>query len=185
MNHTHPSTQPTPLDPAGGPQRQAGTLRWAAQSSAEAASVWPVQSQDPYATLRSHGGRAHQLRTSLHAADHYLARGRKDERGDDPATAIWLVTCSLNLAAELSTGLHRLNKRLRTEQIHPELRPTVSAMRRQACQLHAMARATAHFLAQPGRNDNEVGSWLIVTARSLAQSLAEDIDAHCKASTTD
>ncbi len=130
--------------------------------------------------MRSHGGRAHQLRTSLHAADHYLARGRKDERGDDPATAIWLVSCSLNLAAELSTGLHRLNKRLRAEQINPELRPAVSTMRRQACQLHAMARATAHFLAQPSRNDNEVGSWLIVTARSLAISLATDIDDQCK-----
>ena len=144
-------------------------------------NTWPAPLQDLHASLRRHGARAHQLRTALHAADHYLARGRKDGRSDDHATAVWLLSCGLNLAAELSTGLHRMNKRLRQQKALGELQQAVSVMRRQACQLHAMARATAHFLAQSGHNDHEVGTWLIVTARSLAQQLASDIDDHCRA----
>ena len=45
-----------------------------------------------------------------------------------------------------------------------------------AHQLHAAARAADHFLDQETHEDRDTGSWLMATARTLAERLAHEID---------
>lgn len=143
-------------------------------SHAAHAQAASARSAEPYAFLRAHGARAHQLRTSLRAADHYLSL----DTADDRVTAAWLVSCALGLAAELSTGVDKVAKSLRDRRAEPALQHAVAALRQGACQLHAVTRAADHFLEQGGPDDRDVGSWLISTAHWLAQRLASDLDDH-------
>jgi hypothetical protein len=150
-------------------------------AQSEAPPPWhaPCQlpgSEDPYKTLQAHRTRAHQLRMTLHAADHYVALDRTDSRPDDHATAAWLLSCGLDLAAELSVGLDRLEQRLRKAGGWATFRRAVSGMRTTACQMHAVLRANTHFIARQGPDNQEVSAWLLGTARTLAQRIATELD---------
>jgi hypothetical protein len=140
--------------------------------------------EDPYKTLQAHRTRAHQLRMTLHAADHYVALDRTDSRPDDHATAAWLLSCGLDLAAELSVGLDRLDQRLRKAGGWATFRRAVSSMRTTACQMHAVLRANTHFIARQGPDNQEVSTWLLGTARTLSQRIAAELDDYSRSAST-
>lgn len=128
---------------------------------------------DPHQTLRILGARAHQLRATTRAADHYNAQDSQEDRD----TGSWLMSCALQLADELAADVDGLARALRESPADAALlRQTVAALRVRAHQLHAAARAADHFLDQDTHEDRDTGSWLIATACGLAQKLAAEID---------
>jgi hypothetical protein len=126
---------------------------------------------DPSAELRQLGARAHQLRATTRAADHYIAQDAPDAAN----TASWLMSASLDLAAELVTGIDGLARTLK-EQPGAALESTVAKLRVLAHQLHAAAKAADHFLDQDGGDLRETGLWLIAAASGLAAKLAFGLD---------
>jgi hypothetical protein len=58
----------------------------------------------------------------------------------------------------------------------PERAATLRQLAGRAYQLRASARAADHFLTSGAGDDRKTGSWLVSTALSLAEDLAEDID---------
>lgn len=128
---------------------------------------------DPHQTLRLLGARAHQLRATTRAADHYNAQDGTEDRN----TGSWLMSCALQLAEELAADIDGFARALRDSPADATaLRQTVAALRVRAHQLHAAARAADHFLDQDTHEDRDTGSWLVATAQGLAQKLAGEID---------
>lgn len=127
---------------------------------------------DPHASLREIGARAHQLRASARAADHFNAR----DTSEDHSTGSWLISGALGLARELAADLDVMARALREEATDSVLSSKVAALRSRAYQVHAAARAADHFLDQDSPDDRETGSWLIATAHGLARKLAAEID---------
>lgn len=127
---------------------------------------------DPHQLLRQLGARAHQLRASTRAADHFNASDTADGRN----TGSWLISSALVLAADLAADVDGLARMLKERPADPALQTTVAALRVRAHQLHASARAADHFLDQDSAEDRDTGSWLIATAHGLARKLASEID---------
>lgn len=127
---------------------------------------------DRQASLREIGSRAHQLRASARAADHFNAR----DTSEDHSTGSWLISGALGLARELAADLDVMARALRDEGTDGVLSSKVAALRTRAYQVHAAARAADHFLDQDTPEDRETGSWLIATAHGLARKLAAEID---------
>jgi hypothetical protein len=128
---------------------------------------------DPQQTLRLLGARAHQLRATTRAADHYNAQDSSEDRN----TGSWLMSCALQMAGELAADSDGIARSLRDSPADLVLLlQTVSALRVRAHQLHAVARAADHFLDQESLEDRDTGSWLVATASELAQRLASEID---------
>ncbi|MDQ2780546.1 MAG: hypothetical protein M3Y32_13430 [Pseudomonadota bacterium] len=127
---------------------------------------------DRHASLREIGSRAHQLRASARAADHFNAR----DTSEDHSTGSWLISGALGLARELAEDLDVMARALRDEGTDSVLSSKVAALRTRAYQVHAAARAADHFLDQDAPDDRETGSWLIATAHGLARKLAAEID---------
>jgi len=121
--------------------------------------------------LRRLGGQAHQLRATTHAADHFIGRGRDDDRN----TGSWLVACALELAGELATELDAIDRSMRTAASSTAA-PHIRGLRTRAHQLHAAARAADHYLDQDNPADRDTGSWLVACATGLASKLAFDFD---------
>ena len=128
--------------------------------------------EDAHQTLRQLGARAHQLRASTRAADHFNALDSTEDRN----TGSWLMSCALALSADLAADIDGLARTLREQPVDAALQTKVSALRVRTHQLHAAARAADHFLDQETSEDRDTGSWLIATASSLAQKLASEID---------
>jgi hypothetical protein len=126
---------------------------------------------DPSSELRQLGARAHQLRATTRAADHYIALDAPDAAN----TASWLMSASLDLSAELVTGIDGLARTLK-EQPGAGLGSAVAKLRVLVHQLHAAAKAADHFLDQDGGDLRETGVWLIATASGLAAKLACGLD---------
>jgi hypothetical protein len=126
---------------------------------------------DRVAALRELGAHAHQLRATTRAADHYIASDEA-EAGD---TASWLMSCSLDLARELTADIDGLARSLK-EQPEPALGTTVPRLRTIAHQLQAAAKAADHFLDLESADFRETGTWLIATTTALAGKLAAEID---------
>ena len=127
---------------------------------------------DPQAALREIGSRAHQLRASTRAADHFNARDTSEDR----STGSWLISGALGLARELASDLDVMARSLRDHGTDSVLSSKVAALRTRAYQVHAAARAADHFLDQDAADDRETGSWLVATAHGLARKLAAEID---------
>ena len=121
--------------------------------------------------LRQLGARAHQLRASTRAADHFNSQDNTADRD----TGSWLVSSAVALASDLAADLDVLARSMR-ERGDTAMTATVGAIRTRAHQLHAAARAADHFLDQESNEDRDTGSWLIATAHGLAQKLASEID---------
>jgi hypothetical protein len=131
-----------------------------------------TEADDPYQALRQLGARAHQLRATTRAADHFMARDTDDDRN----TGSWLMSSALVMAGELASDIDVLARTLREKPADATLQQTVSALRVRAHQLSAAARAADHFLDQDTNEDRDTGGWLIATAQGLAQKLASEID---------
>lgn len=127
---------------------------------------------DTHAALREIGTRAHQLRASTRAADHFNALDTDEDR----STGSWLISSALVLARELASDLDGMARLLREHGTDSGLSTTVAALRMRAYQVQAAARAADHYLDQDSPEDRETGSWLIATAQGLAQKLAGEID---------
>ena len=122
--------------------------------------------------LRQLGSRAHQLRAATRAADHFSGQDNEEDR----ATASWLMSCSVGLAAELASDIDSLARVQRDTPADAALQRSVAAVRVRAHQLHAAARAADRFLEQESPEDRETGSWLIACAQGLAVRLASELD---------
>jgi hypothetical protein len=131
-----------------------------------------ANTDDTQQVLRQLGARAHQLRATTRAADHYNA---KDSKADHN-TGSWLMSSAVAIASELASDIDALARSLREKPVDAALQQTVSALRVRAHQLHAAALASDHFLDQDSREDRDTGSWLIATSFALAQKLASEID---------
>ena len=127
---------------------------------------------DPAHVLRKLGARAHQLRASTRAADHYNAQDQPADRD----TGSWLMSSSVGLAAELAAELDALARTAKERQADASLLARLSPLRVRAYQLHAATKAADHFLDQDSREDQDTGSWLIATAHALAVKLASEMD---------
>jgi hypothetical protein len=134
-------------------------------------AVIETGTDDPSSELRQLGARAHQLRATTRAADHYIAQDAPDAAN----TASWLMSASLDLSAELVTGIDGLARTLK-EQPGAALGSAVAKLRVLVHQLHAAAKAADHFLDQDGGDLRETGVWLIATASGLAAKLACGLD---------
>lgn len=126
------------------------------------------------ALWRKLGGKAHQLRAATRAADHFNALDGREDRN----TGSWLMSCALNLAGDLADDLDAVARAMKDRPTETAATQRVAALRRQAHELHAAARAADHFLDQDSPEDHDTGSWLIATARELAARLAGEIDDH-------
>jgi hypothetical protein len=122
--------------------------------------------------LRQLGARAHQLRATTRAADHYNALDQPADRD----TGSWLMSSSVGLAADLAADLDALARTVKERQADAALLARLSPLRVRAHQLHAAAKAADHFLDQDSREDQDTGSWLIATAQALAAKLAAEMD---------
>ena len=129
-------------------------------------------SDDTLSALREIGTRAHQLRASTRAADHFNALDTPEDR----STGSWLISGALGLARELASDLDVMARALRDKGTDSVLSSKVAALRTRAYQVHAAARAADHFLDQEAPDDRETGSWLIATAHGLARKLTAEID---------
>ena len=123
-------------------------------------------------TLRQLGARAHQLRATTRAADHYNAQDQPADRD----TGSWLMSSSVGLAADLAADLDALARTIKERQADAALLARLSPLRVRAHQLHAAAKAADHFLDQDSREDQETGSWLLATAQALAGKLADEME---------
>ena len=137
-----------------------------------ARSTLPADAGDASHLLRELGARAHQLRATTRAADHYNAQEAAAERD----TGSWLMSSAVGLAAELAADLDALARSIKERQADAALLSRLSPLRVRAHQLHAAAKAADHFLDQDSREDQDTGSWLIATAQALAVKLAAEVD---------
>jgi hypothetical protein len=128
-------------------------------------------SDDRPGALRQLGARAHQLRATTRAADHYIAQ----DDGDAANTASWLMSASLDLAAELVADIDGLARSLK-EQPDAALGAVVPKLRVLTHQLQAAVKAADHFLDQDGGDFRDTGTWLVATASGLAAKLAGELD---------
>jgi hypothetical protein len=122
--------------------------------------------------LRKLGGLAHQVRAGTRAADHFVAQGNAADRD----TACWLMSSAVEQSDDLARDLDSLARGLKESPADAALLQAVQALRMRAHQLHAAARAADHFLEHEAHEDQETGSWLIASARSLADKLSGGID---------
>lgn len=127
---------------------------------------------DAAQVLRLLGARAHQLRATTRAADHYNAQDVQAERD----TGSWLISSAVGLAEDLAADIDGLARSIKERQADAALLLRISPLRVRAHQLHAAAKAADHFLDQDSREDQDTGSWLIATANALAVKLAAELD---------
>jgi hypothetical protein len=121
--------------------------------------------------LRELGARAHQLRATTRAADHYLAQ----DAAGAANTASWLMSASLDNATELVADIDALARSLR-EAPAGTVDGAVSRLRVLAHQLQAAVKAADDFLDHDGGDFRDTGTWLVAAAAGLAARLAGGLD---------
>lgn len=131
-----------------------------------------IDLDDPQRALRQLGARAHQLRATTRAADHFNARDSAEDRN----TGSWLISSALVLAADLAADIDGLARSVKERPTDAAIRQTVASLRVRAHQLHAAARAADHFLDQESREDHETGNWLVAATLGLAHKLVSEMD---------
>jgi hypothetical protein len=122
--------------------------------------------------MRQLGQRAHQLRATTRAAEHFSAQGNEADRN----TGSWLMNCAVGMAGDLAGEVDALSRMLKEQPADVMFKQTVSMLRVRAHQVHAAARAADHFLDGDSNEDQDTGSWLVSTAFSLAKQLAAEVD---------
>jgi hypothetical protein len=121
--------------------------------------------------LRLLGARAHQLRATTRAAEHYLAQDAHDAAN----TASWLMSASKDIASELVTDIDALARSIK-EQPAGAIDATVSRLRVLTHQLQAAVKAADEFLDHDGGDFRDTGTWLVAAAAGLAARLAGGLD---------
>ena len=122
--------------------------------------------------MRQLGQRAHQLRATARAAEHFSAQGNEADRN----TGSWLMSCAVAMAGDLAGEVDALARMLKEQPADVMFKQTVSLLRIRAHQVHAAARAADHFLDGDSAEDQDTGSWLVSTAFTLAKQLAAEVD---------
>lgn len=139
---------------------------------AKRASPTDATVESRYHALRELGSLGHQLRATTRAADHFMTQGGESDRD----TASWLINTAVALAGDVAAEIDGLARGLKEAPVDAAFAQTVQALRIRAHQLHAAARAADHFLDQDSHEDRDTGSWLMASARGLAEKLAHQID---------
>ena len=132
----------------------------------------PAADDSTTQAMRDIGQRAHQLRATTRAAEHFSAQGNEADRN----TGSWLMSCAVAMAGELAGEVDALTRLLKEQPAEVTFKQTVAQLRVRAHQVHAAARAADHFLDGDSAEDQDTGSWLVSTAFSLAKQLAADGD---------
>lgn len=122
--------------------------------------------------MRQLGRRAHQLRATTRAAEHFSAQGNEADRN----TGSWLMSCAVAMAGEMAGEVDALARLVKEQPADVMFKQTVALLRVRAHQVHAASRAADHFLDGDSTEDQDTGSWLVSTAFSLAQQLAAEVD---------
>jgi hypothetical protein len=122
--------------------------------------------------MRQLGQRAHQLRATARAAEHFSAQGNEADRN----TGSWLMSCAVAMAGELAGEVDALARMLKEQPADVLFKQTVALLRVRAHQVHAATRAADHFLDGDSAEDQDTGGWLVSTAFSLARQLAAEVD---------
>ncbi len=122
--------------------------------------------------MRMLGQRAHQLRATARAAEHFSAQGNEVDRN----TGSWLMSCAVAMAGDLAGEVDALTRMLKEQPADVMFKQTVATLRVRAHQVHAATRAADHFLDGETAEDQDTGSWLVSTAFTLAKQLAAEVD---------
>jgi hypothetical protein len=155
------------LGPIGGPTAPKNPPN---AGAAAANSGGPAD--EAYQLLRKLAGMGYQLRASLVGGDRFLAQ----DKTDDQDTGVWLISCALMLAEEITGEIDGLAKQWKPRPSEPALAASLVRLRTRAHQLHAAVRAADHFLDQDSAEDNTNGSWLVACALGLADKLASETE---------
>lgn len=139
---------------------------------AQAATRADAAAESRHQALRRLGAMAHQLRATTRAADHFVAVGVPEDRD----TGSWLMSGAVDQAHDVALELDVIARGLKEAPADTALAHAIQALRVRAHQLHAAARAADHFLDLDSRDDRETASWLIASARGLADRLAAEAD---------
>jgi hypothetical protein len=132
----------------------------------------PAGDDSAAAALRLLGRRAHQLRATTRAAEHFSVQSNEADRN----TGSWLMSCALTMSEELAAEVDALARQLKEQAGDVMFKQTVALLRVRAHQVHAATRAADHFLDGDSAEDQDTGSWLVSTAGNLARQLAGEVD---------
>jgi hypothetical protein len=149
-----------------------GPVHAAAAGPASSGSTPVVQVADTYSVLRNLGATGHQLRAVVYAADRFLTL----EAAEDQDTGAWLMSCALDLAADVTVELDGIARGWKQRPPDASLSKGLQGLRTRAHQLHAAVRAADHFLDEETSDDGNTGSWLVACALGLADKLAGEIE---------
>jgi len=122
--------------------------------------------------MRQLGQRAHQLRATARAAEHFSAQSNEADRN----TGSWLMSCAVAMAGDLAGEVDALTRTLKEQPADVMFKQSVATLRVRAHQVHAATRAADHFLDGETAEDKDTGSWLVSTAFTLAKQLAAEVD---------
>jgi predicted Zn-dependent protease len=132
----------------------------------------PTADDSASQVMRQLGQRAHQLRATTRAAEHFSAQGSEADRN----TGSWLMSCAVAMAGDLAGEVDALSRMIKEQPADVMFKQTVSLLRVRAHQVHAATRAADHFLDGDSAEDQDTGSWLVSTAYTLAKQLAAEVD---------
>jgi hypothetical protein len=107
------------------------------EARSDGRSMSRPEGDDTHAWLRQLGARAHQLRATTRAADHYVAM----DTGEDRNTASWLMSSAVVLAEDLAADVDGLARSLKERPADAALQQRVAGLRVRTHQLHAATRA--------------------------------------------
>lgn len=122
--------------------------------------------------MRQLGQRAHQLRATTRAAEHFSAQSNEVDRD----TGSWLMSCAVAMAGDLASEVDALARMVKEQPADVMFKQAVALLRVRAHQVHAATRAADHFLDGESAEDQDTGGWLVSTAFTLAKQLAADVD---------
>ena len=137
-----------------------------------APDVYPLHPDADQKTLRQLGALAHQARAALRAADRFVAQ----DHGQAMEIAGWLVCTAMDLAHEVAEDIENMARDLSVSSSPAQQLDALAPVRRAAHQLHAACRAADLFLEQDSSQDRDAGTWLIASARTLADRLTAALD---------
>lgn len=127
---------------------------------------------EAYQLLRRLAGVGYQLRAATIAGDRFLTADDESDRD----TGVWLISCALSLAEEITLEIDGLAKTWKQRGSDPAASTALHQLRIRAHQLHAAAKAADHFLDEDNPDDRGTGSWLVATALALADKLAGETE---------
>jgi hypothetical protein len=142
------------------------------QGAAKPAAAGAPNVDEAYHLLRRLAAVGYQLRAATRAGDRFLAQDSLEDRD----TGVWLISCALTLADDITSELDGLARSWKPRAADASLGSGLTKLRTRAHQLHAATRAADHFLDQDNTEDRGTGSWLVACALGLADKLADETE---------